>query len=277
MTGIQTDSGLFKWCVILIALTLTGCASKGEKVLERARGIYIKAWGNQDIVSNASHILKEAGSALEKAEKAENDGEMERLARVTEDKVKLAVVLTERKIAEKHLATLERREQKKPSEPHENDPEAVTEQKIDEKHLPSLEEREQKKPSEPRENDPEEVGFRQTERGLVLVWGDGLFASGKAEIMAAANPRIDKLADFLNRNPGRNVLIEGHTDSTGSDLLNFSLSQRRADAVKSALIKRGVSAGRITAKGYGEVRPIADNNTEAGRRQNRRVEIILNF
>ncbi|MDM8552992.1 OmpA family protein [Desulfobacterales bacterium HSG2] len=268
MISIHTDSGLFKkWCVILIALALTGgCASKAEKILERAHGIYIRAWANQDIVSNASHTLKEARDALEKAEMAENDEEMERLARVAEDKIKLAVVLTERKIAEKQLAIFEKREQKKPSEPLEHAAEKE-----------GFRQREQKKPSEPREHVAEKEGFRRSERGMVLIWGDGLFASGKAELMADAGHQIDRLADFLNRNPDRNVLIEGHTDSTGSDSSNLSLSQHRADAVRAALIKRGVQASRITAKGYGETHPIADNKTEAGRRQNRRVEIIIDF
>ena len=257
MRGIRTDSGLFKWYVILIVLAMAGCASRGEKVLERARGIYIKAWANKDIVSYAPHVLKEAGKALEKAEKAENDQEMERLARMTEDKVKLAVVMAERKIAEKHLVILEKRREAEPPEP-------VKDAGVRRSTSGSL------------KDAAEEAGFRRSKRGFVLVWGDGFFASGKAEVMADAVSQIDKLADFLSRNPNYKVLIEGHTDSTGSDLLNLSLSQRRADAVGSALIKRGVSASRITAKGYGEERPIADNKTEAGRRQNRRVEIIVN-
>ena len=71
------------------------------------------------------------------------------------------------------------------------------------------------------------------------------------------------------------MLIEGHTDSTGSDELNMTLSQKRADAVKEALTGKGVSADRITTKGYGKKYPVASNDSPAGRSQNRRVEIII--
>jgi outer membrane protein OmpA-like peptidoglycan-associated protein len=79
----------------------------------------------------------------------------------------------------------------------------------------------------------------------------------------------------LNQYPQTNILIAGHTDSTGSESHNQQLSERRAEAVKNALMSNGVSPMRMRTVGYGESRPIADNNTEAGRQLNRRVEITI--
>lgn len=97
------------------------------------------------------------------------------------------------------------------------------------------------------------------------------FASGKADIQGDASAEIRKVADFMKRYPTANVTIEGHTDSRGNALKNKQLSQKRADALKAELIKLGVDAARLVAVGYGAEKPIADNKTEAGRSQNRRV------
>ena len=116
---------------------------------------------------------------------------------------------------------------------------------------------------------------QQTNRGLVLTVGDVLFATGKAEVAAGGLRSIDKLAEFLKKNPTRNLLIEGHTDNTGPEDFNLKLSQQRADAVKDVLASRGVGADRITTKGYGPKYPVVANDTAAGRQQNRRVEVVV--
>ena len=116
---------------------------------------------------------------------------------------------------------------------------------------------------------------QQTNRGLVLTVGDVLFATGKAEVAAGGLRSIDKLAEFLKKNPTRNLLIEGHTDNTGPEDFNLKLSQQRADAVKDVLVSRGVGADRITTKGYGPKYPVVANDTAAGRQQNRRVEVVV--
>ncbi|MFU8822592.1 MAG: OmpA family protein, partial [Gammaproteobacteria bacterium] len=86
---------------------------------------------------------------------------------------------------------------------------------------------------------------------------------------------LDKLAAFLGEYPDRTVLIEGHTDSVGSEESNQFLSQRRAESVRSYLVNRGVQAHRITTAGLGEGSPVASNDTATGRQQNRRVEVII--
>ena len=116
---------------------------------------------------------------------------------------------------------------------------------------------------------------KQTERGIVLTIGDVLFATGKADLSSDALRSVDKLADFLQKYPNRNVLIEGQTDSVGSDEFNLTLSQKRADSVKETLTSRGIGEGRIATKGYGKKYPVASNDTAAGKQQNRRVEVII--
>jgi len=83
------------------------------------------------------------------------------------------------------------------------------------------------------------------------------------------------LVTFLNQYPDRDVEIEGHTDNVGSDTSNQSLSERRAESVKSYLLQQGIGTQRLSSTGKGEGQPIGDNNTETGRQQNRRVEIII--
>ncbi len=114
-----------------------------------------------------------------------------------------------------------------------------------------------------------------TDRGLVLTLGDVLFATGRSDLKPGGNSTLDKLVVFLNEYPDRNVAIEGHTDDVGSLDMNQTLSQQRADSVKSYLLQQGIRSGRLLASGMGETRPIADNLSASGRQQNRRVEVII--
>jgi outer membrane protein OmpA-like peptidoglycan-associated protein len=116
---------------------------------------------------------------------------------------------------------------------------------------------------------------KKTDRGMVMTLGDVLFDTNQAELKAGGLRSVEKLVVFLGEYPQRTALIEGFTDSTGSDGLNQALSGRRADAVRAALVNLGVSPARITTRGYGEAYPVATNDNLAGRQQNRRVEIVL--
>jgi outer membrane protein OmpA-like peptidoglycan-associated protein len=124
-------------------------------------------------------------------------------------------------------------------------------------------------------NQLSDLKAKQTERGIVLTMGDVLFAFDKATLSPEAFRNVDKLVDFLQKHPNRSVLIEGHTDSVGSDEYNLNLSEKRADAVKNALVSKGVGEKRITPKGYGKKYPVASNNTSDGRQLNRRVEVVV--
>jgi outer membrane protein OmpA-like peptidoglycan-associated protein len=116
---------------------------------------------------------------------------------------------------------------------------------------------------------------KPTDRGLVLTLGDTLFDSGKSEIKSGASANLDRLTNFLTEYPERSVSIEGFTDSMGSEDANQSLSERRADSVKRYLVGRGIQSQRLTSTGHGENAPVADNESMAGRQQNRRVEVII--
>jgi outer membrane protein OmpA-like peptidoglycan-associated protein len=116
---------------------------------------------------------------------------------------------------------------------------------------------------------------RPTDRGLILTLGDTLFATGKAELKAGAAANLDRITTFMNEYPNRTAAIEGFTDSMGSEAMNQSLSERRATAVKDYLVGQGVGSARLSAKGRGENSPVADNESVAGRQQNRRVEVVI--
>jgi len=116
---------------------------------------------------------------------------------------------------------------------------------------------------------------RTTDRGLVLTLGNVLFATGKADLKSGATATLNKLVSFLNQYPDRNVVIEGHTDNVGTSSSNQLLSQRRAESVSAYLSGHGISAQRLSTAGMGEDQPIAENDSETGRQQNRRVEIII--
>lgn len=116
---------------------------------------------------------------------------------------------------------------------------------------------------------------KKTDRGIVLTFGDVLFATGKSDIKAGAMANFDRLADSLKKQEGGRITIEGHTDSVGSDASNIALSQRRAESVRSYLVSRGVAAESISATGKGSAFPVTSNASAAGRQKNRRVEVII--
>ena len=116
---------------------------------------------------------------------------------------------------------------------------------------------------------------KQTDRGVVVTLGDVLFDTGQATLKPGADLAVNRLATFLSSNPHTKVLIEGHTDSRGSDDYNIGLSDRRARAVSTALESRGISSDQIQTLGRGKAYPVASNDTPGGRQQNRRVEIVF--
>lgn len=120
-----------------------------------------------------------------------------------------------------------------------------------------------------------ELEMQQSERGLVLTLGDILFDFDSADLKAGGERTVEKLAEFLNEHADRRVLVEGFTDSVGSDSYNRQLSKRRAESVVNALVDAGVESVRLAARGYGEEYPVASNESEAGRQQNRRVEVVI--
>ena len=116
---------------------------------------------------------------------------------------------------------------------------------------------------------------KKTDRGMVVTLGDVLFDTGQATLKPGADLVLGRLATYLSANPQTKIMIEGHTDSRGSDEYNEALSERRAQAVATALASRGIPADNLRPRGRGKAYPVASNDTPEGRQQNRRVEIIF--
>lgn len=121
-----------------------------------------------------------------------------------------------------------------------------------------------------------ELDGKKTERGIVVtLGGDVLFDTNMAQLKAGGMRNVEKIAEFLKKNPERNVLVEGFTDSTGTGQYNEQLSERRAEAVRSAILKLVSGPANVQIRGYGQEYPIASNDTAVGRQLNRRVEIVV--
>jgi len=126
------------------------------------------------------------------------------------------------------------------------------------------------------ENSVAGAQVEQVGEGILVKFDSGiLFDTGKATLKPAAKENIAKLVETLNKEPGTEILVLGHTDNTGSLAVNEKLSLERANAVKAFAVSKGLSAGRIETEGKNYSEPIASNDTAAGRAENRRVEIVI--
>jgi outer membrane protein OmpA-like peptidoglycan-associated protein len=121
------------------------------------------------------------------------------------------------------------------------------------------------------------ASVKQEARGMVITLsGSVLFASGKSELLPAAQARLSAVAQALaSQDPDSKLVVEGHTDSQGTAASNQLLSQLRAEAVRMYLVSHGIADDRVTSMGVGPTRPIAGNDSAEGRANNRRVEIIV--
>jgi outer membrane protein OmpA-like peptidoglycan-associated protein len=121
------------------------------------------------------------------------------------------------------------------------------------------------------------ASVKQETRGMVITLsGSVLFASGKSDLLPAAQLKLNEVAKALTeQDPESKMVVEGYTDSQGTDASNQELSQKRAQSVRDYLVSRGIAADRVTSEGFGPNKPIADNKSPEGRANNRRVEIVV--
>jgi len=132
------------------------------------------------------------------------------------------------------------------------------------------------KQAEEMQKDIEGAKIERVGEGIKITFDSGiLFDFDKSDLRPAAQTNLTKLAEILNKYSDTNILIEGHTDSKGSDDYNMTLSRSRAQSVANYVAGLGVDPGRFTTTGYGESQPIATNDTDDGRQQNRRVELAI--
>ena len=132
------------------------------------------------------------------------------------------------------------------------------------------------KQAEELQKDMQNARVERVGEGIKITFDSGiLFDTNSANLRAASEADITKMAAILQKYPDTNVLVEGHTDNSGSDAINQPLSERRAQAVATSTISKGVSSSRITTQGYGSSQPVGDNATAEGKQANRRVEIAI--
>ncbi|WP_240635350.1 OmpA family protein [Hymenobacter rigui] len=132
------------------------------------------------------------------------------------------------------------------------------------------------KQAEELQRDMQNAKVERVGEGIKITFDSGiLFDTNKSDLRPASMTEIQKMAEVLKKYPDTNVLIEGHTDASGSDAINQPLSERRAQAVANYTTSQGVDAARITTQGYGSSQPIGDNSTVEGKQANRRVEIAI--
>ncbi len=248
--------------IILGIVWFSGCSSKPVVTpkLQQAQNRYQKIISDANITEKAPLALFQAGKIYDLSFYAKEKEESNHFAYLLERELEVVNENVRQADLKKKIETLKAEKQKAQLEAKET--ELLLLKKKMEQAVAKLKEL-------------EELSAKQTNRGLILTLGDVLFETGKARLLPGAQRAIDKLAEFLKDNPERKVLIEGHTDNMGSITYNIDLSLRRAQAVKNALIAKGVDSQRVLAHGYGEAYPVASNKDSAGRQRNRRVEIIV--
>jgi len=269
---------------IVMAATLAACAATPptNSLLDEARNDYAAAQSNVEVVQLAPGALSEAGDAMNKANDAasrrEESAKVDQLAYIAKQRVAIAQQTAKQKSAEAAFtsAVADRDKMRLEARTAEADAlrrDAAESQRQYEASMRQAQDADAR--SRQLEGQLKELDAKKTSRGLVITLGDVLFDTGQTQMKAGGMRAVQKLADVLKEYPQRAVLVEGFTDSTGGSEYNQGLSDRRAKAVKTALLDSGVSADRITQRGYGEAFPVASNATASGRQLNRRVEIVV--
>lgn len=284
--------------ILIIGASLSACTTIPEQhaVLEDARTIYSAAQSDPDVTKHAAVELQQAGNALKRAESAWNGQEdselVDHLAYLARQRALIAQDTGELRSAEIEVANAGARRDAVRLEVRTAEADAAHKQvgiaqdavtrqaklaavaAVAAAHSSAELEASALRMSEMKK-ELADLNARKTERGHVITLGDVLFDFDKDELKSGSERNLQKIADFLQEYPERKALIEGFTDSAGSDSYNQALSERRAEAVRTFLISKGVSASRIAARGYGESNPVASNKTAETRQLNRRVEIVI--
>ncbi|MYN11119.1 OmpA family protein [Pseudoduganella aquatica] len=284
--------------VLALAAALGACSSAPTttSLLDQTRGDYMAAQNNPAVAQYAQAEWRQATAALDRANEAaarkENAAEVDKLAYLAKQRIGVAQEVAKQKGAEASVAdaarqrdqlrldarTAEADRAKRGAEQAQAEAEAAKAQ-ADAARMAAEQQagatREAQAKADALAAQLAELQAKQTERGIVITFGDVLFNTDQAVLTEGGQRTIRKLADVLQQNPDRSVMVEGFTDSTGTSSHNLELSQRRAEAVRSALMAMGVAGTRVATRGYGEAYPVAGNDSAGNRQLNRRVEIVL--
>ncbi|MFZ6778558.1 OmpA family protein [Undibacterium sp. Ji83W] len=296
---------IFAPVILMTAMLLSACstAPKTTSLLDQTRMDYQAAQNNPNVQTLAPLEMRQADVAMNDANKAAKDNEssekIDRLAYIAKQKIGVAQELAKQKQAEASVADaakardqirLEQRtneadkakmqaEQAKAQAEQARLAAQIAQGEASEAQRKAQEEQakalEMQNRNAALESQLADLQAKTTVRGIVITLGDVLFGVDQSKLNPDGMRTVQKLATVLQNNMQRTVLVEGHTDNTGSQAHNQDLSERRANAVRSALVLMGVSRDRIETKGLGEAFPVAENNTAQNRQLNRRVEIIL--
>lgn len=291
--------------LLAIAVLVSACSSmpKTTSLLDQTRSDYVMAQNNSKVTNYAPSEMKQAGDALaqanDAASKKESEEKIDKLAYLAKQKIALTQEVANQRSAEAEIANAgkerdqirldQRTMEANQANAKANQANAKANQAIaiaDQSRLATqiaqdetVNAQRQAQEAQARaaqlEKQLSDLAAKQTERGIVITIGDVLFGTDQARLNPEGMRTTQKLADVLQQNPQRTVLIEGFTDSTGSAEHNQDLSERRASAVRSALQLAGVNRDRIAIRGYGLAYPVAANDTAQNRQLNRRVEIVL--
>ncbi|RLA18336.1 MAG: hypothetical protein DRQ62_13780 [Gammaproteobacteria bacterium] len=236
----------------VITTLVVGCAEiQTPQSLLNAQQAYKVAASNPAIQKYATDQLTEANKTLLNAVAAESVEDMSSLAYIGNAQVETAVnVAAAEQSKQNSIDLIQKKEQ------------MITDSINSKK--------------ENAQNQLLKMQLNEAEREIILAFGNIEFVTGTADLVPGAASGIDLLATYMEKNPGKKVTLEGHTDSTGSAKLNKDLSQKRADFIRDVLISKGVSADSVTAIGYGQSQPVASNSSQSGRQKNRRIDIKFN-
>ena len=284
--------------ILFVLIFLAGCAGPpaDNPLLLEARTVYRSAAADRSVLINAQAELEDAQNELETAEqlwRAKGDKtQVDHHAYMAKQRSRIAIETSKLKGADYEVARadLERKQvqlEARSVEANQATAQAERERALANEAIQKAEnaqgdaERARKEAADALADMQEmtsrlaELEARQTERGIVLTLGDVLFDVAKTTLKAGGSRATAQLGQFMLEYPERKVLVEGYTDSSGREETNQRLSEQRAEAVKDALVSRGIAPNRIQTTGYGESYPVADNNSSAGRSQNRRVEVVI--
>lgn len=284
--------------LLAAAVLATACATAPmtTPTLDQARADFVSANNNPQVSQYAPLEFKQASDALDQANAAaacrESLNDVDRLAYVAKQRIATAVEVARAKAAEADIANASRERDQvrlaaRTAEADRAKREAEAAQAQAAQAQAQAQAAQQQAAAAQQQNAAlaqraavleallVELQAVKTERGYVVTIGDVLFATNQATLTPNGMSTLRKLADVMAQNPNRTVLVEGFTDSTGSSSYNQELSQRRAEAVASALGSMGVPRDRVAMRAYGEAFPVAPNDTASNRQLNRRVEIVL--
>ncbi len=244
---------------VLFASILIACGGplrKNDALLE-AETSFNRAKANPEVLKHAAKQLDEAERVLREAAEAKTIDNMDTLAYIGNNQVQTALEITAQKQAENEMQRLGEASDQLALKTREYETDKAEAENVRlQQQLAALQ-------------------AEKTDRGMVMTLGDVLFETGKADLMPGAMSTINRLAQFMKQYSDKKLLIEGHTDSTGSASFNLRLSEDRANAVRNVLLAEGVSNTRMQTIGFGMGKPVASNATVEGRQRNRRVEIVI--